>query len=103
MPENVLSRRHFLAAGTAAAVAVATCASLDLRKLPGLDRYRPLSADYRGVRMLTNPPPSSGGLLIVFALKLLEAVHDLGTIPFGSTEQIGIVAEVLESSNRARL
>ena len=27
---------------------------------------------YRGATLLTNPPPSSGGLLIAFALKLLE-------------------------------
>jgi hypothetical protein len=52
MPENVLSRRHFLAAGTAAAVAVATCASLDLRKLPGLDRYRPLWLDFADLEPL---------------------------------------------------
>jgi len=68
-----------------------------------VDRYRPLVADYRGVRILTNPPPSSGGLLIVFALKILEAVHDLGSIPFGSAEQMGIVAEALDLSDRARV
>ncbi len=68
-----------------------------------VQRHRPLAADYRGVRMLTMPPPSSGGVLIVFALKLLEAVPDLGAIPFGSTEQLGIVAEALDLSDRARV
>ncbi|MEX2196188.1 MAG: gamma-glutamyltransferase [Thermoleophilaceae bacterium] len=32
----------------------------------------PASADYRGRRILTNPPPSSGGILIAYALGLLE-------------------------------
>ncbi len=68
-----------------------------------VQRYRPLTADYRGVRVLTMPPPSSGGVLIVFALKLLEAIRDLASLPFGSTEQLGIVAEALELSDRARL
>jgi len=68
-----------------------------------VDRHRPLVADYRGARILTNPPPSSGGLLIVFALKLLEAVRDLGSIPFGSAAQMGIVAEALALSDRARV
>jgi len=68
-----------------------------------VDRHKPLAAEYRGVRMLTTPPPSSGGLLIVFALKLLEAVRDLGAIPFGSAEQMGIVAAALELSDRARV
>jgi len=79
--------------------------SLTLRDMDGyrVERHRPLAADYRGVRMLTMPPPSSGGTLIVFALKLLEAVRDLGSIPFGSTEQMGIIAEVLGLSDRARV
>ena len=42
-----------------------------------LDDYRvverqPLITQYRGNTMLTNPPPSSGGALIAFALALLE-------------------------------
>ncbi|NIM01210.1 MAG: Gamma-glutamyltranspeptidase [Acidobacteria bacterium] len=79
--------------------------SMRLRDLESyeVERHRPLASDYRGVRMLTMPPPSSGGVLIVFALKLLEAVRDLGAIPFGSTEQLGIVAEALDLSNRARV
>ena len=79
--------------------------SLTLPDLRGyqVERHRPLSTNYRGVRLLTMPPPSSGGLLIAFALKLLEAVPDLGSIPFGSAQQMGIVAEALELSDRARV
>ncbi|ADV45953.1 gamma-glutamyltransferase [Nitratifractor salsuginis] len=32
----------------------------------------PLSFDYRGYRIATNPPPSAGGILIAFTLKMLE-------------------------------
>src|SRR3546814_15659754 len=34
-------------------------------------RRRPLVCEYRGHRVVTNPPPSCGGLLIAFALALL--------------------------------
>jgi gamma-glutamyltranspeptidase/glutathione hydrolase len=33
---------------------------------------RPARASFRGTEVLTNPPPSSGGILIAFALELLE-------------------------------
>ncbi|HEY5791293.1 MAG TPA: gamma-glutamyltransferase, partial [Gammaproteobacteria bacterium] len=36
-------------------------------------RRRPLELLYRGARVLTNPAPSAGGMLIAFALRLLEA------------------------------
>ena len=35
-------------------------------------RRRPLTRDWRGARIFTNPPPSSGGPLIAFALAMLE-------------------------------
>ena len=37
-------------------------------------RRRPLARDWRGARIFTNPPPSSGGPLIAFALAMLEQV-----------------------------
>jgi gamma-glutamyltranspeptidase / glutathione hydrolase len=42
----------------------------------------PVGARYAGRDMLTNPPPSSGGVLIAFALALLDAVSssDLATV-----------------------
>src|SRR3954452_13897374 len=33
---------------------------------------RPAAAAYRGCEVLTNPPPSSGGILIAYSLELLE-------------------------------
>ena len=35
-------------------------------------RRRPLARDWRGARIFTNPPPSSGGPLIAFGLAMLE-------------------------------
>jgi gamma-glutamyltranspeptidase / glutathione hydrolase len=42
----------------------------------------PVSAGYAGRDVLTNPPPSSGGVLIAFALTLLDAAgsSDIGTV-----------------------
>ncbi len=35
-------------------------------------RYKPLASSFRRTHVLTNPPPSRGGLLISFALRLLD-------------------------------
>jgi len=62
----------------------------------------PLRVKYRGSEFLTNPPPSSGGLLIGFALKLLEKLAAEG-IRIDSTEGISRLAEVMHATNEARL
>jgi gamma-glutamyltranspeptidase/glutathione hydrolase len=64
-----------------------------------LESYRviertPAEASFRGRRVLTNPPPSSGGLLIADALELLERIDRPG-----DTEAL---TEVIASTNRAR-
>jgi len=54
----------------------------------------PARVTYRGREVLTNPPPSSGGILIADALGILERLdqpHD----PY-------VIAEVIASTNRAR-
>ncbi len=54
----------------------------------------PAQVGYRGREVLTNPPPSSGGILIADALGILERLdrpHDAF-----------LVAEVIASTNRAR-
>ncbi len=54
----------------------------------------PARVSYRGREVLTNPPPSSGGILIADALGILERLdgpHDSAAI-----------AEVMASTNRAR-
>ena len=55
------------------------CAEHGLLDREALASYRvilrePLAVDYRGWRLLTNPPPASGGLLVALGLRLAEAV-----------------------------
>jgi gamma-glutamyltranspeptidase / glutathione hydrolase len=74
--------------------------------LEDLGNYRviarkPLKINYRGCELLTNPPPSSGGSLIAFALKLLETL-DLSQIEFGSRQHLEILARVMYLTNEAR-
>jgi gamma-glutamyltranspeptidase / glutathione hydrolase len=40
---------------------------------------RPVEASFQARRVLTNPPPSSGGILIAYALALLERLGEFGT------------------------
>ena len=54
----------------------------------------PAEASFRGRRVLTNPPPSSGGILIADALELLDRIDRPG--------DTGALAEVIASTNRAR-
>jgi len=65
-------------------------------------RREPLVIDYHGARLHTNPPPSSGGLLIAFALKLLEQLSGSGTRA-GGPGAIATLAEVMQCTNEARL
>jgi gamma-glutamyltranspeptidase/glutathione hydrolase len=54
----------------------------------------PARVRYRGRDVLTNPPPSSGGILVADALGILERLE----LPHDA----GVVAEVIASTNRAR-
>lgn len=65
-------------------------------------RRRPLSVRYRDAVYHTNPPPSSGGILVGFALKLLEHV-ELGRLGFGTHEHLQLLATVMEQTNHARV
>jgi gamma-glutamyltranspeptidase/glutathione hydrolase len=65
--------------GEIAAEIAGACAGRGALTMADLEHYevirrRPLARDWRGARMLTNPPPSSGGPLIAFALAMLEDV-----------------------------
>jgi len=67
-----------------------------------VERRAPLALDYRARRVLTNPPPSSGGILIAFALALLEAA-DAARAGFGSADHVGTLARVMGCTAEARL
>ena len=66
-----------------------------------VERRAPLSLDYADTRVLTNPPPSSGGILIAFGLKLAEAL-ELGSTAYGSAEHVRRLARVMDATARAR-
>jgi gamma-glutamyltranspeptidase / glutathione hydrolase len=63
-------------------------------------RRRPVSASYEGHEFLSNPPPSTGGVLIGYALRLLDRLG-LGGGP-GSAESIARLVEVMREQSRAR-
>ena len=57
-------------------------------------------AAYRGREVLTNPPPSSGGILIAFALDLLERLG--ATAPFDDPDALQLLVEVMAEAADAR-
>jgi gamma-glutamyltranspeptidase/glutathione hydrolase len=73
----------------------------DLKNYRVIER-EPLIIDYRGNTLLTNPPPSSGGTLIAFALKLLSKVN-LTNIEFGTSHHLETLALVMQLTNEARI
>jgi gamma-glutamyltranspeptidase/glutathione hydrolase len=62
-------------------------------------RRRPVEAPFRGHVYRSNPPPSAGGILIAYGLRLLP--ERLG--PPGSAEAIDAVARVMREQGNARL
>ena len=65
----------------------------DLASYEVIER-QPARVTYRGREVLTNPPPSSGGILIADALGILERLDE--------PHDAYVIAEVVESTNRAR-
>jgi gamma-glutamyltranspeptidase / glutathione hydrolase len=65
----------------------------DLADYRVIDR-EPAHARYHGRDILTNPPPSSGGLLIAYSLDLLERVARPG--------DLRALVEVMDETNKAR-
>ena len=65
-------------------------------------KRQPLERRHRDTRILINPPPSAGGILIAFALELL-AQTDLGPLGFGTAAHLELLARVMELTNRARV
>jgi len=60
-----------------------------------------LASTFRGRTVLTNPPPSRGGLLISFSLRLLENFH-FDTAHHGNVCHLEMMAEVMRVTNLAR-
>jgi len=72
----------------------------DLQQYRVIER-QPLSVQYRDTTFLTNPPPSSGGALIGFALKLLEQI-EFSQVTYGSSEHLACLTQVMALTNAAR-
>jgi gamma-glutamyltranspeptidase/glutathione hydrolase len=63
-------------------------------------RRSPVRAAYRGAEFVSNPPPSSGGLLIAFALRVLGELGPMA--PAGSPAGISLLAEAMREAARLR-
>jgi len=62
---------------------------------------RPLALDYHGARVLTNPPPASGGLLVGVALGLLDPL-DPARLGFGTPAHLALLTRVMELTSEVR-
>src|SRR5439155_20358753 len=82
------------------------CERGGLLSVQDFDAYRaverpPVRASYRGRDVLTNAPPSSGGILIAYALDLLERAPSQ-PVP-GSADSLALLADVMEEANQVRV
>ncbi len=64
-------------------------------------RRAPLACHYRGARILTNPPASTGGLLIAFKLSIMQALLRERQA-FGSPAWVETIGRTMALTNRAR-
>jgi gamma-glutamyltranspeptidase/glutathione hydrolase len=65
--------------------------ALDLEQYSSIFR-KPLSSAYRGYNVITCPPPSAGGIILLQLLKMVED-HPLGSFGFHSAEMIHLITE----------
>jgi gamma-glutamyltranspeptidase/glutathione hydrolase len=65
----------------------------DLRGYVAKERA-PLKGTYRGHEVITMPPPSSGGAVLIEMLNILEG-YDLGKMGWSSSEKYHLVAEAM--------
>jgi gamma-glutamyltranspeptidase / glutathione hydrolase len=70
-----------------------TLGPADLAGYEAIER-RPIRAPFRGTEVLTNPPPSSGGILVAYTLGLLERLG-----PSSGPEQL---VAAMDAANAAR-
>ncbi len=63
-------------------------------------RRKPIAQRYRDAQIFSNPPPSAGGILIGFALELMETA---GAKPDDKEAHLNSLARVMALTNRARV
>jgi gamma-glutamyltranspeptidase/glutathione hydrolase len=61
----------------------------------------PLVVPYRDYEICTNPPPSAGGSLVAFTLKMMEK-HKLQKTDFGSAEHLNLLVNAMRQTYLAR-
>jgi len=98
--------KSFYEGEVAERIAAAMRAGNGLLTTQDLAAYRvverdPLSFEYRGRRILTNPPPSWGGSLLAMSFELLGRL-DLGSLRWGSPEHLLAWAGVLRETDALR-
>ena len=89
--------------GALGAALVELCGAGGQLRSEDLRRYRtarrkPLALEYRAANVWTNPPPSTGGVLVALALGLLEEME-----AEDETERVANVARAMRLTNEARL
>ncbi len=89
--------RDFYSGTTAKMIADDMKANGGLITLDDLKNYQakertPLQGTYRGFQIISMPPPSSGGIVMLQVLNMIEG-YDLKTLPYGSAARYHILAE----------
>lgn len=65
-------------------------------------KRQPLALTYRDTEIITNPPPSLGGILVAYALGLLAQAPMLRKVSHSSAAHISLLAEIMRAANTAR-
>ena len=92
-----LGAREFYTGKTAQLIAADMKANGGLITMDDLRNYKPrervaLRGSYRGYPIVSMPPPSSGGTVMLNVLNILEG-YEVSTMPFGSAAKIHLLAE----------
>lgn len=72
----------------------------DLARYQARERT-PLVTDYRGVDVITMPPPSSGGVALIEMLEILEG-YDIGAAGPNTSRNVHLMAEAMRRAYRDR-
>ena len=94
--------KGFYEGKTAQLIAADMKAHNGLMTLEDLKNYQPkertpLSGEYRGYKIISMPPPSSGGIVLLQSLNMLEK-YDLRAMGYNSAEKYHLLTEVLRRS-----
>lgn len=65
-------------------------------------KRKPLEINYRDAKILTNPPPNSGGPLIAFLLKLVESAS-FQKSDYGKAKHLQVLADAIELTDLTRV